>query len=147
MLHCTYVVTTCDINKFVIIARHVIVQCSGRARSTYSRSSRHSLALRQEGRSGERYREKCTSRELLVYVRPRAVLGARRVSAGDLPVGLPSASRLHQGLDESALQGRLGAVAATVIDGETASRCAPRELLVYVRPRAVLGARRVSAAR
>ena len=43
------------------------------------------------------------SRELLVYVRPRAVLGARRVSAGDLPVGLPSASRLHQGLDESAL--------------------------------------------
>jgi hypothetical protein len=30
---------------------------------------------------------KVHSRELLVYVRPRAVLGARRVSAGDLPVG------------------------------------------------------------
>jgi len=28
--------------------------------------------------------------------------------------------------DESALQGRLGAVAATVIDGETASRCAKK---------------------
>ena len=61
------------------------------------------------------------------YRAGRAVLGARRVSAaGDLPVGLPSASRLHQGLDKSALQGRLGAVAATVIDGETASRCAKK---------------------
>jgi hypothetical protein len=43
-----------------------------------------------------------------------------------LPVGLPSASRLHQGLDESALQGHLEAVAATVIDGETVSRCAKK---------------------
>ena len=33
---------------------------------------------------------------------------------------------LHQGLDESALQGRLGAVAVTVIEGETVSRFAKK---------------------
>jgi len=46
-----------------------------------------------------------------------------------LAEGLPAAIVIEMwrpNTDESALQGRLGAVAATVIDGETASRCAKK---------------------
>ena len=43
--------------------------------------------------------------------------------------------------DEWALRGRLGAVAATIIDGETASHCAKNEIPVRFPGMAVAGGR------
>jgi hypothetical protein len=79
-------------------------------------------------------------RELLVYVRPRAVLGARRVSAGDLPVGRNSGQWRRRSLTARRLRAAPKRVLRRAIP-----RKVSRDLLVYVRPRAVLGARRVSA--
>ena len=103
--------------------------------------------------SGRKWIARLGERVLCVSASP-FVKSARLLLAEGLPAAIVI-EMWRPNTDKSALQGRLGAVAATVIDGETASRCAKKgapasdteksaELLVYVRPRAVLGARRVS---
>jgi hypothetical protein len=72
--------------------------------------------------NGRKWIARLGDRVLCVSASP-FVKSARLLLAEDLPAATVI-EMWRPNTDESALQGRLGAAAATVIDGETASRCA-----------------------
>jgi hypothetical protein len=72
--------------------------------------------------SGRKWIARLGDRVLCVSASP-FVKSARLLLAEGLPAAI-IIEMWRPNTDESALQGRLGAVAATVIDGETALRCA-----------------------
>ena len=74
--------------------------------------------------SGRKWIARLGERVLCVSASP-FVKSARLLLAEGLPAAIVI-EMWRPNTDESALQGRLGAVAATVIDGETASRCAKK---------------------